>query len=670
MPNSKQHNTLSSIILFAFVAIIVSAGIGFGGRLLSVFLEFAQPQGSEFAGWKAIPLVAFAIGCGIVSERLSFGKSAAITILLLIVWYIASVLGNQFFNIDLLFLPVLLIALIGLFAMQIKKYWEIDSKFSEKLTLLTSSQHLIEGKSPELRVESALMLLRTVLPLSEVIIFQFENDGSLNPVGRTRAENGNDSLSSRQNAWRKNVELCEKALYDREIVIETDEENAGSARIALPLINENTVVGVLFVEIREDFEAADKYLLEAFGEQLARDFQRKRLIGELESENSYPNFLSTRSQEHRMNIVDQVNGLIKEQSYGVIATSYIKEAHAIAYLDGTISYVNKPMRRLAKLDPREMHNINLFDLLGRFKTDIFNEPSMAIRRVMQTGSTFECELLFPEDELTLDLEITLVKIAGNIENVHDTEIPKKPACFLITIRDVTTRKENEKLRSDLVNLMSHELRTPITSIQGFAEMLMLEEGLSGESREYLSIISNESQRAANLLSNFLSVSKLQQGDKQEFQRSPVEVNKVVEEVVDNMTVAAKKKRIRLVEKNSQQLPPIAADRGLLTKAISHLVDNAVKYSPERSSVIISTILESDFLRVEVEDRGYGIPPAEQEKVWNKFYRVAREGQDKGEESTGLGLSLVKEIIERHSGTVGVESEVGRGSKFSFRIPRL
>jgi signal transduction histidine kinase len=87
-------------------------------------------------------------------------------------------------------------------------------------------------------------------------------------------------------------------------------------------------------------------------------------------------------------------------------------------------------------------------------------------------------------------------------------------------------------------------------------------------------------------------------------------------------------------------------------------------------VIISTIMESDFLRVVVEDRGYGIPTAEIDKIWQKFYRVSRDGHDKEEESTGLGLSFVKEAIEQHGGEVLVESEVGQGSRFSFTIPRL
>ncbi|MEZ5346009.1 MAG: ATP-binding protein [Pyrinomonadaceae bacterium] len=670
MDKSRKNSILTSIILAVLIAVFVSAIIGFGSGIFSVFIELARPQDVSFAGWKAIPMIAFGIGYGILGERLKFKTLVIVSTLGLLFWYGLSVLATSFFQVNLLFLPVLMISVLTFFGMHLKKYWEMDARLSEKLALLTTSCHLMEGNNAEARVESALMLLRTVLPLSEVIIFQYENDGGLNPVGRTRDGNGNDSLSSRQDAWRKNVELCEKALRNRNIVIETHEENPGSAKIALPLINENSVVGGLFVEIKEDYEAEDRYLLEAFSEQLARNFHRKSLNGKNEIENSALSFLSVRSQQHRLNVLDQIKGQIKEQSFGVVATAYIKEAHAIAYLDGTIAYVNRQMRNLAKLDTREMQEINLFDLLGRFKTEVFNDPGIAIRRVLQTGTSFQSELIFIESGLTLDMEITLVKVAGGVESIHDTEIQRKPVCFLITLRDVTALKENEKLRSDFVNLMSHELRTPITSIQGFAEMLSLDEGFSEESREYLSIISSESQRAANLLSNYLSVSNLQQTDKQEFHKTPVEVDKVVEDVVENMADTAKKKRIRLVERNNRNIPPVAADRGLLTKAISHLVDNAVKYSPERSSVIISTILESDFLRVEVEDRGYGIPPAEQEKVWNKFYRVARDGQDKEEESTGLGLSLVKEIIERHSGTVDVESEVGRGSKFGFRIPRL
>ncbi len=109
---------------------------------------------------------------------------------------------------------------------------------------------------------------------------------------------------------------------------------------------------------------------------------------------------------------------------------------------------------------------------------------------------------------------------------------------------------------------------------------------------------------------------------------------------------------------------------MITQAVRNLVSNAIKYSPERTTVTVSTALEAEAVRLSVEDRGYGIPSEARDRVWEKFYRVVREGEDKDEESTGLGLSFVREVVEQHGGCVQLESEVGRGSKFSFTLPRL
>ena len=152
--------------------------------------------------------------------------------------------------------------------------------------------------------------------------------------------------------------------------------------------------------------------------------------------------------------------------------------------------------------------------------------------------------------------------------------------------------------------------------------------------------------------------------------SPLMLDDVVREAVGNFQQTARRKRIRLVERDGQKLPPVAADRSLITQAVANLVDNAIKYSPERTSVTLSTALEADAVRLTVEDRGYGIPSEDQERVWEKFYRVARDGRIKEEESTGLGLSFVREVVERHGGQVFLESEVGQGSKVGFTLPRL
>ena len=216
------------------------------------------------------------------------------------------------------------------------------------------------------------------------------------------------------------------------------------------------------------------------------------------------------------------------------------------------------------------------------------------------------------------MQISLVKVPVDELSIHDTSIALMPACFLVTMRDISAIKENERLRSDMTALMSHELRTPITSIKGFAELLLAEESIPEDSREFLEIIANESQRLSKMLTTFLSVSNLEQSDKQEVFKTPVKLDNIVHEVIDDLQDQAKRKRIRIVEQANLHLPPVAADKGLITKAISNLLENAIKYSPEKTSIIISTILESEFLRVVVEDRGYGIPNSDLDKSGKNF----------------------------------------------------
>ena len=615
-------------------------------------------------------LLLLSVAVGVLTEIYSFKRVSPYALIFVVVWAVICFAAARYWLINLYFFRVSLIVLVSCFIIHLKKLWLIDSEMTEKLIQLSSTEHLLDNKSADLRIESGLKLLETVLPLSEAIVFCADQKGELKPVGRARSEAAMISAAARQTEWRETVVLCEEALTQRRTVVKNDEENLDSARIALPMIYENAAIGVLFVNVRKNFEFADRDLLEAFSGQLAQNFQRRELRWKSLPHTHWWSGVSTESAKNRLDIINLINGLIKEQSFAVVASSYLKEAHAIAYLDGTLVYLNRQMRHLAKIKTVQLSDLNLFGLLDEFKTEIFNEPSLAIRRVLQTGDSYKSELYYPKSGKTLKLQITLVKVPNGAASIHETNVAMSPACFLITLSDITAVKENEKLRSDMASLMSHELRTPITSIQGFAELMLGDESLSEDNREFLNIIAAESQRLSKMLTTFLSVSNLQQSDKQDIEKIPVKVDAVVHTVVGEMQEQAKRKRIRLVEQANSHIPPVAADRGLIERAVSHLVDNAIKYSPEKTSIIISTILEADFLRVVVEDRGYGIPSGEKEKIWQKFYRIARDGQDKEEESTGLGLSLVKEIVEQHGGEVGVESETGQGSKFSFTLPRL
>lgn len=670
MTFAKGKNILVSIVL-ALAILIVFFSLWYAVGFYTNFLAHNVEGGTfHFTIWHAMMFFCFGAGAIVLTELVRTRKAFLYVSSFLAGWLVLTVFFAKFFAINLSFIRIFVVVGICAAVVHARKLWAIDNELTKRLMRLASTGHALQTSPADLRIESSLKLLETVLPLSEAIVFGVDKNKNLIPIGRSRVVESETSLIERQSAWRESVNLCEQALTTLKTQIQTDENDKNAARIALPLIDEMNLVGVLYVRMRQDFERDDQFLLEAFSGQLARNFQRKEIRDKNSPDKSWWSVFSTRTAENRIEILTLINSLMKEQTFSAMASSYLEEAHAIAYLDGTISYLNRQMRRVAKLDSNTIDELDLFGLLDKFKTDIFNDPNLAIRRVLQTGEKYHGELYFPATNKTLDVQISLVKVPSDENSMHETNMPMIPACFLITVRDISALKENEKLRSDMASLMSHELRTPITSIKGFAELILSDDTISEDNREFLTIISNESERLSKMLTTFLSVSNLEQTDKQEIFKTPVKLDNVVREVVDNLHEKAKRKRIRLVEQANSHLPPIAADKGLITKAVNHLIDNAIKYSPERTSVIVSTILEAEVLRVSVEDRGYGIPIGDLDKIWQKFYRVEREGFDKEEESTGLGLSFVKEAVEQHGGKVSVESQVNQGSKFTFTLPRL
>jgi signal transduction histidine kinase len=461
-------------------------------------------------------------------------------------------------------------------------------------------------------------------------------------------------------------------MVQGEIIEEKDASDDSSTNIALPLRHEGRTVGALLMRVSGRFGEDNRALLSAVGGQMARNLQREEADNAIDHHGAFDLF-SAKAAQRRLESLYVLQGALLEQSVGVNALAEIGDGVGLAYLDGRIAYVNAALLKLAGLTQDQTRNISFFDLLDSFRTDVFDEPAIAVRRVLQTGEAYERELHFVDRSETLGLRISLVKgdsrRAANLEVTRMGDAPQ-PLCLAVVVKDLTQIKEYEQLKSDMISLMSHELRTPLTSINGFAELLTQDEELPEQAKEFVTIIANESQRLSRMINTFLAVTKLQRKDKQDVFKIPLRLDEVVKETIASLQPVARKRRIRLVEQPTQRLPPVAADKSMITQAVRNLVTNAIKYSPERTTVTVSTALEAEAVRLCVEDRGFGIPAEAKDRVWEKFYRVVREGQEKDEESTGLGLSFVREVVEQHGGTVDLHSEVGRGSKFSFTLPRL
>ncbi len=613
-------------------------------------------------------IVAISASAGFFVSRAGARRSFVVLGLGFLAMCGASLVTSKYFKVDILFAPMALGALGATFVVQLYRLWLIDSVLTNHLAETAARTDTLEASEAQARLMSGLKLLQTILPLEESVVCQQNENGQLVPCARLRA-GPSGSLDTNRNAlWRKLIQVCDRAVETGEIARVRAGEIDELESIAIPLRHEQRTVGALLLRLREDFDQSDRGLLSAVGGQLARNLQRedarkKKLDGNL------PAFISARSSGRRLEAFDVISGVLTEHRFGAQVLAEASDGYAIAYLDGTLAYVNPAMLWAARMNEFEAQKADLFGLLDRFRTGVFDEPSIAVRRVLQSGEAYERELTFAGRDQILELRIALAtERNGNGSNGNGGS--SDPLCFAIRVCDVTRMKQFEQLKSDMISLMSHELRTPLTSINGFAELLTLDEKIPEESREFLQIISNESQRMSRMIDTFLSVTQLERADKKEVSKVALRLDETVRETIATMQSVAKKKRIRLVEQTNGQIPPVAADKSLITQALTRLLDNAIKYSPERTAVTVSAVLEADAVRVIVEDRGYGVPAESLDRIWEKFYRVARDGQEKDEESTGLGLAFVREVVEQHGGTLAVESEVGRGSKFSFALPRL
>jgi len=612
-------------------------------------------------------IVAISTSAGFFVSRAGARRSFLVLGLGFLATAAASLLTSRYLKIDILFAPMALGAIGAVFLVQLHRLWLIDRVLTEHVNATSVRTDSVEASLAHNRLTSGLKLLQTILPLEEAVVFERNDLSGLVPCARLRANSG--ALEpGRNTVWRHLIKLCDRAVETSEIALAPAGQIDSLESVAIPLRHEGRTVGALLLRLRESFDQSDRRLLSAVGGQVARNLQREE-SRRLKLDGNLPAFVSARTSSHRLHAFDVISGALTENRFGAQVLAEAADGYAVAYLDGTLGFVNPAMLWAARLNQFEAQTVDLFGLLDRFRSGVFDEPSIAVRRVLQSGEPYQTELKFSDRNQTLELRIALAT-DDNGTGSNGNGAGSSPLCFAIRVRDVTKMKEFEQLKSDMISLMSHELRTPLTSINGFAELLILDEKIPEESREFLQIITNESQRMSRMIDTFLSVTQLERADKKEVTKTALRLDEVVRDVLNTVQTVAKKKRIRLIEQPNGRIPPVAADKSLITQVLTRLLENAIKYSPERTAVTVSTLLEADAVRIVVEDRGYGVPAESIDRIWEKFYRVARDGQEKDEESTGLGLAFVKEVVEQHGGLVAVESEVGRGSKFSFALPRL
>jgi signal transduction histidine kinase len=245
-------------------------------------------------------------------------------------------------------------------------------------------------------------------------------------------------------------------------------------------------------------------------------------------------------------------------------------------------------------------------------------------------------------------------------------------CQLAIFRNITQRKKVEKelvelnqLKSDLLSNVSHELRSPLTSIKGIVSSLLQKDiNLDMATREaFLTGISEETDRLSSLVTNLLNMSRLEAGVwKPEKERCYI--SDIINEVIERQKWVQKKHIFET--KLNPELPEIYADYNQIKQVMINLIENANAYSDEGTRITVSARVVDGMVEVSVSDRGAGIPEEDLDRVFDKFFRGSQKRRQPG--GTGLGLAVSQSIINAHGGRIWVESKVGQGSTFYFRLP--
>jgi two-component system phosphate regulon sensor histidine kinase PhoR len=238
---------------------------------------------------------------------------------------------------------------------------------------------------------------------------------------------------------------------------------------------------------------------------------------------------------------------------------------------------------------------------------------------------------------------------------------------VMVLHDITEIRRLERARRDFVANVSHEFRTPLTAIRGFAETLLegaLEDAVNRG--RFIEIIHDHAQRLTRLTDDLLRLAQIEAGQLLlEFR--PVTVDAIVEPCVETTRAKTRQKELLLAVDLEDGLPPVRGDVRSLQGVLQELLDNAIRYSSPGGLITIKTVLKDFEVVISVSDTGIGIPKADQERIFERFYRSdpARSRESGG---TGLGLSIAKHLIEAHGGRIKVESEVGKGSTFFIFLP--
>lgn len=404
--------------------------------------------------------------------------------------------------------------------------------------------------------------------------------------------------------------------------------------IALPMVIGQELVGVVYIFVTRGgaFGANEVRLLQSFANQAAIAVQNARLYEAVSTEKR------------------RLDAILRHSADGIL----------ILTAELAVESVNLSLSRMMGRDEGETGELHHDEIIQWVR----REPGLDLSTAIAGG--------WPLDERSvLYVEGDLRRLDGAGLSVGITYAPLfdtrgRLINIIANVRDITRFRAAEEAKTTFVSVISHELKTPVSLIKGYASTLRREDARWDEKvvRDGLQVIEEESDRLAELIENLLDATRLQSG-KLALQFEPVKLDELAGHLVERFKTQTDKHSFEV--SFPKKFPVIQGDSKRLTQVLSNLLNNAIKYSPNGGPIKVSSEVLPEAVSLTVSDQGIGLPQAELELVFERFYQVdnalSRETQ-----GAGLGLYIVRSIIEAHGGQIWAESTPGHGTTFHFTIP--
>ncbi|MEK7610228.1 MAG: ATP-binding protein [Patescibacteria group bacterium] len=350
----------------------------------------------------------------------------------------------------------------------------------------------------------------------------------------------------------------------------------------------------------------------------------------------------------------QLNAILSSMAEGLVAVDR----------DLKIIMMNQATGVMLRVAPPEAVGQDVFKIFSFYKDDQPLPPeAVPLRQAIEDKNIVTISLL---DNISLKTRQGRMFPAAMVlaPLLKDGEV----SGGIILLRDITKEKEVDQAKTEFVSLASHQLRTPLSAINWYSEMLLDEDvgGLNDKQKEYLASLHEANRRMIDLVNSLLNVSRIDLGTFA-VEPEPTDLRVVAESVLEELQPKILEKKIRIEKNYDVSLSTIMADPKLIRIVFQNLLSNAVKYTPTDGAVTVSITRREPVALIAVSDTGYGIPAADKTKIFTKLFR-ADNIRDKEAEGTGLGLYIVKSIIENFGGRIWFDSLEGKGTTFSVELP--